>query len=485
LVIDYRTLPAWILRIVIFVALIWICSNEATADYRAVNSSATSNELRYCIDPDWLPYEGLVDGKHVGISSDYLQSVSLNLGFVIKLVPTQSWSESLDYLQQGKCDFTPLLNITPERAQYLLFSDVYFEAPNVLVSLKSEPFLQGFENIGNRTLAIPRGYRLVEYVQQHFPEINLVLAQSEKDGLEKVVKGEAEVFVGSMYTVNAYIQQKGLKELKISGWGGPPDELRFGVVKSKAGLIPKINYALQQISEQQRMDIYRKWHNVAIVDKADYGAVFRIILVLTGFICLLIYRNHLANKHANELEIHNAELEVLKQDLEIKNQELDFLAQHDPLTLLYNRHYFNRRFIDSKPHSHINEPACIVIIDVDFFKQINDNFGHSIGDNVLTLLAKVLKAVVREGDVVARWGGEEFILVCPNLDMIKAVELCQRIAQELDRTDFSHQIKITCSFGVASLMPEEPMMNCLDRADKALYRAKMAGRNQIYTEKRE
>lgn len=485
MVIDYRTLPAWILGVVIFVPLICLRANEATADVHAVNSSVTSNELRYCIDPDWLPYEGLVDGKHIGISSDYLQRVSLNLGLVIKLVPTQSWTESLDYLQQGKCDFTPFLNITPERAQYLLFSEVYFEAPNVLVSLKSEPFLQGFENIGNRTLAIPKGYRLVEYVQQHFPEINLVLAANEKDGLEKVVNGEADVFVGSMYTVNAYIQQEGLSELKISGWGGPPDELRFGVVKSLPELIPKINYALQQISEQQRMDIYRKWHNVAIVDKVDYASVIRIMLVLTGCIFLLLYRNRVANRHATELETHNAELEALKQNLEIKNQELDFLAQHDPLTQLYNRHYFNRRFIDSEPHSHINEPACIVIIDVDFFKQINDNFGHSIGDNVLTLLAKVLKAVVREGDVVARWGGEEFIIVCPNLDMIKAVELCQRIAQELDTTDFSHQIKITCSFGVACLMLEEPMMNCLDRADKALYRAKMAGRNQIYTEKRE
>lgn len=481
LVLDYRNLTSWVVAIVMLVPSVWVNSAQGYVGSRTM-AAISGSALRYCIDPDWLPYEALIYGKHTGLSADYLNAVSSTLSLTLTLVPTTSWSESLSFLQQGKCDLTPLLNITPERERYLLFSDSYFEAPNVLVSLKSEPFLQGFENIGNRSLIVPSGYRLVEYIQQYYPNVRLLFASSEKDGLEKVARGEADVFVGSMFSVNAYIQQKGLTELKISGWGGPPDELRFGVVKSQGELIPKLNYALKQISEEQKLAIYRKWHNVAIIDSIDYDSVIRMLLIFAGVISLLLYRNYLVQKHASRLECHNAELEALRQDLETKNQELNFWAQHDPLTLLYNRYYFNRRFVDITPHPPINGPVCIIIIDIDYFKAVNDNFGHSAGDKVLTLVAAVLKLAVRESDVVARWGGEEFVLVCPSLGISQTCELCKRIATEIEATDFGCEIKITCSFGIAKLKLDEAMMDCLDRADKALYQAKSGGRNQICTE---
>jgi ABC-type amino acid transport substrate-binding protein len=136
------------------------------------------------------------------------------------LVPTSSWRQSLELLKQGACELTPLLNQTPKRNEYLYFSDIFFKSPNVLVSLKSQPFLQGGENIGDRLLAIPKDYRLVEYIQRLYPSINTILTNSERQGLEKVANGEADVFAGSMFSVNAYIQQQGLISLKIAGWGG-------------------------------------------------------------------------------------------------------------------------------------------------------------------------------------------------------------------------------------------------------------------------
>jgi diguanylate cyclase (GGDEF)-like protein len=121
--------------------------------------------------------------------------------------------------------------------------------------------------------------------------------------------------------------------------------------------------------------------------------------------------------------------------------------------------------------------VSLIIIDIDFFKAINDMYGHAIGDKVLVQVAQVLQASVRDGDVVARWGGEEFVIVCKHLDLQGAADLSQRIAKELTQFSFQNNIKVTCSFGVAQLGETETIQTCFERADSALFKAKQSGRN--------
>jgi diguanylate cyclase (GGDEF)-like protein len=158
------------------------------------------------------------------------------------------------------------------------------------------------------------------------------------------------------------------------------------------------------------------------------------------------------------------------------------LAQHDPLTKLYNRQYFKQTFLadtrqtqEKKPQ---NNNISLVMIDIDFFKAINDMHGHAIGDNILVQVAQVLQASVRELDVVARWGGEEFVVVWQHVQLHDAAELCQRITDELTYFHFYHNINVTCSFGIALLGDNEPIQACVERADAALFKAKQSGRNQ-------
>lgn len=160
-------------------------ASASVLEVQPLIDSQSRNIVRYCVDPDWLPYEAIVDGRHTGVSSDYLALLTKYTGLTFMLVPTTSWRQSLELLKQGRCELTPILNQTPKRDQYLYFSEVFFKSPNVLVSLKSQPFLQGFENIGDRLLAIPKDYRLVEYIQQYYPNINTILTNSERQGLEK------------------------------------------------------------------------------------------------------------------------------------------------------------------------------------------------------------------------------------------------------------------------------------------------------------
>lgn len=447
-------------------------------------SVSITQTVRYCVDPDWLPYEGIREGKHLGISSDYINYIESHSSLKFQLVPTSSWTETLSFLQSGQCDLTPMLNKTLIRETYLHFSDVYFRSPNVLVSLKDQPFLQGFENIGARTLAVPKGYRLAEYIQHYYPQIETLTVASEPAGLQSVLDKRADLFVGSMFSVNSYIQQTGFNHLKIAGWGGPEDELRMGVAYGQESLLPVINKALNAVSEQERILIYQKWNNVTVIDETNYSLVYQVICATCLLLLMLGARTYFISQYNRRLTDKNQQLEILRQQLEASNAELEFLSTHDPLTKLYNRHYFNRLFINNEQHDKSARAGmCLVMIDIDYFKEINDTLGHNVGDRILEQVSQVLQHCVRESDVVARWGGEEFVILCQQSSLPLVESLCVRIAERIKHYQFTDNVQLTCSFGVAKLADNEPMMLCFERADRALYRAKAQGRNQMCTDR--
>ncbi|QYJ70765.1 diguanylate cyclase [Shewanella sp. FJAT-51649] len=471
-----------------WVLLLCLCSplsgNAERLASTYLNAAEDANHatqlVRYCVDPDWLPYEAIRDGQHVGISSDYIRYIEAHSALKFSLVPTTSWTQTLDFLQTGRCDLTPLLNKTATREQFLHFSHVYFRSPNVLVSLKEQPFLQGFENIGSRTLAVPDGYRLAEYIQHYYPNVHTIKVASEPAGLEAVLEKKVDLFVGSMFSVNAYIQQTGFNHLKIAGWGGPEDELRVGVSLGHEALLPIINQVLDNVDELERIRIYQKWNNITIIDETNYLLIYQVIAGTLLVIFLLATRTYVISRYNRRLTDKNQQLEVLRLQLEQSNAELEFLSTHDPLTKLYNRHYFNRQFVHEHRAAVSMEGAiCLVMLDIDFFKEINDTLGHAIGDKILMELSSVLQHCVRESDVVARWGGEEFVILCHQTSLDAVKSLCQRIAHAIKDYHFSGDVRLTCSFGIAKLAVNEPMQSCFERADKALYQAKALGRDQI------
>lgn len=425
-----------------------------------------------------MPYEAIENGQHVGMSSEYLALVAKRLGIELALEPTSSWRETLEKLKQGECHLSPMLNRTDERNQYLTFSQVYFYAPNVIVARKDQPFLQSFEHIGPRVMAVAAGYRLHEYLRNHYPNIKTLAVSTERDGLQAVADGQADLFVGSLYSINAYIQQDALHDLKISGWGGPQDELRIGLSHEVAELLPAINQALLTISEEQHLQIQNHWNNLRIVENSNRRLAWQIGLVTLTVILLLSLWNLWIRRYNLKLAEQNQLLEALRHELEQKNAELTYLSSHDPLTKLHNRHYFDHSVLqDNRNPEQLSR--SLILLDIDHFKTVNDTHGHHIGDRILRELADVLRQCVREHDLVARWGGEEFIILCHNAALQDAVALARRIADTLEETRFSLDLPISCSFGIAELETMEPMQQCFERADQALYNAKAQGRNRI------
>jgi len=121
----------------------------------------------------------------------------------------------------------------------------------------------------------------------------------------------------------------------------------------------------------------------------------------------------------------------------------------------------------------------IIICDIDFFKAVNDSYGHLVGDQVLIEIAQILRSNCREVDVVGRWGGEEFLIICPETSAGEAVTVTEKLRSLIEKHDFSEVGNKTASFGVTSGMQNDSVEDILRRADKALYRAKEIGRNRV------
>ena len=172
----------------------------------------------------------------------------------------------------------------------------------------------------------------------------------------------------------------------------------------------------------------------------------------------------------------------IKQRLLVE-QKLQLLADTDTLTGLFNRRAFLKRYNEHEAMAlRYQQPFCLVLLDLDHFKKINDSFGHDIGDRVLIEATKLLTSSLRDVDICARFGGEEFIALLPNTKLEQARVSVERIRKNMADSNITlengRNIAFTSSFGVVEWHQEE-LSELLKKADKALYLAKQNGRNTI------
>jgi diguanylate cyclase (GGDEF)-like protein len=181
------------------------------------------------------------------------------------------------------------------------------------------------------------------------------------------------------------------------------------------------------------------------------------------------------------IDIRTNELNTLNIQLTQKIHEVERLATIDPVTSLANRYFFEQRIeAEVARTKRFYEPLSLIIIDIDHFKQINDQFGHATGDSVLTALANVILQNIREIDVAARWGGDELMIILPNTVLTDAADLAEKLRVLVGKLDVKLGITgFTCSFGVAQYSAGEASKGFTIRADAALYEAKESGRNLV------
>jgi diguanylate cyclase (GGDEF)-like protein len=215
----------------------------------------------------------------------------------------------------------------------------------------------------------------------------------------------------------------------------------------------------------------------SVVNGFELGAVDYIRKPFNGLELKARVRTHVELKKMRE------ELEEKNKSLSDAYEKLEIIATTDPLTKLFNRRIITKKLEEEQIRfERNNNPFSIIITDIDFFKKVNDTYGHNCGDFILKSIADILKNTSRRQDSVSRWGGEEFLLLLPETNAKGAAALAEKLRSKIENITFDNgesQVKVTLTFGVNVYDKVQNIDTLISKADSALYEGKEKGRNCV------
>ncbi len=556
---------------------------------------AQKKSINLCVNPDWMPFESIEDGKHIGMSAEYLRLLESKLPIPFKLVQTQSWEESLAFLEDKKCDMLSLVMPTSAREHLLRFTDSYLKVPVVMATQLKAPYMSDFSMLKHKKIAIVKGYEFLKFLRSEYPNFEIVEVKNIHEGLQKVVDGEVYGYVDTLPTIGYAFQKEFTGELKIAGKFDGSRDFGIGVHRDEPLLYEILQKGVRSIDASTREQLLNNWLSITYENGIDYKIIFKIALVF-GFILSMmlffylrekrlkrqvqqqkalleaiintipnplfyksregyfenvndsfartilglqreevlgkelhdlrgiiafeiidfhleqdraLYEDHNSLEYDSRVELFDGTLRDYKISKTVfrslsgeclgyigimtditqhkeNEKRLELLASIDPLTQLYNRRHFTSmaKHLFNLAMRH-QEALSVVMLDIDNFKQINDTYGHKVGDDVIVSIATILQKLSRESDIVARFGGEEYILLLPKTSREGAMIIAEklRVAVENSSVVLESGEKIYCSvsLGVSevSITHENDIEAAIKRADDALYRSKNSGKNRV------
>lgn len=416
--------------------------------------------IRLCADPDWLPLEAIENGRHVGVAADVMERFSSMLGIPVRLLETGTWTDSLAAAKLRRCDVLAMLMQTDERREYLTFTQPYLHVPLVVATRIEVPYMPHARQLIGKRIGIVQGYSAFELLAERYPGIDIVEVDSVDDGLRRVDAGELYGMVDSLTTLT-YAIQANYHALKIAGQFDELLSFRVGVRSDDPMLLGLLNKAIAAIPQSELQGMLNRHMPAPYEAPKDYSWLWQLGLLVLLVMSLMVYRHLMLQRY---------------------NRKLESLSTTDPLTRLANR----LKLDESLDHQEALAqryayPYSVILCDIDHFKQVNDKHGHLVGDEVLVKFAELLSETVRETDLVGRWGGEEFLVICPNTESFGAQRIAQDMQKRLRARSFLNVGQLTASFGTATRLPGEgdKQDQVISAVDKALYRSKNTGRNRI------
>ncbi|MFP4194126.1 MAG: transporter substrate-binding domain-containing protein [Desulfobacterales bacterium] len=430
--------------------------------------------LRICVHPERPPFEEIdSEGAYRGIASDIIELLAERTGVPIRVLPTESRQESLEAMEEGRCDLLSAVSQNNSEEIGFVVSKPYMESVSVIVAGNAQPYIPDLHSLEGNRLAIEKGDPIAGYLEEGFAQISLQFYSDLNSALKSVAEGKADFAIGSLHRVSYAIHELGLYDLKIAGQTPYKEYLRLGISREDPELNSIMNKALESLSEREVSRITGKWLSIRYDKGIDTVLLIQILAAGSFLIVLFIFWNR-------KLARLNIQLGTAHKKLETKSLELERLSVTDKLTGIFNRMKLEDLLqSEIRRTQRTGRPFSVIMIDVDNFKEVNDSYGHQAGDDVLRQIAGLLKVSVRKADNLGRWGGEEFLIICPDTSDKGAAILAEHLRRSINERDLSVSGGISCSFGVAEHQPEESMDQLLGRVDRTLYRAKRSGRNRV------
>lgn len=464
---DYYKLMGFTKKDIDIDSFVFNYENKNSLTKEETNYLKEKKKITMCIDPSWMPFESIDKNQnHIGMTTDYFKIFEKELNTKFELIKTKNWSESLTLAKEKKCDILSLLKETPERKEFLNFTEPYLSIPLVVATGLEVPFINNVKELSGKKVAFPKGYSSLEYFKKEHPYINIIEVSNVKEGLDLLQDKQVYAFIGTIASIAYESQINYITNIKITGKLYDDWTLGIGVRKDDLTLLNILNKVVMNLNDEQKREILNKWVSIKYENHIDYSLLWKIII---SFIVILLILIYFFNKEKR-----------LKQQLEKAYDELKHLAITDKLTNVYNRHKLDETLeLEKKRADRYDSTFGIMILDIDHFKKINDLFGHHVGDCVLKEFALLLKDNSRDTDIVGRWGGEEFLIIVPETDKESIERFAQNLRKKIEYHNFEYISHLTSSIGTTIYIKNESTESTVNRADKVLYQAKNSGRNCV------
>lgn len=485
----------------------------------------TNNQSRLvlAVETGYAPFVFLDSkGQPSGLAHDYLRLIESKLGVHFSQKRFSSLDDIFQKVRSGEVQIVNAVTNTPSRAQFLMMTEPFISVPNVIIVRKNHSGQMTERELSGLKVSLVKSYAITEHMTNrefHFvPDI----VPDDLSALLNVSFGRSDAAIIDLATASYLISEKGITNLRMAGELPYDIRLSIGSPLDEPMLYSILQKGLNAITDAERKEIKNRWisiSNQSIFSDRQFwvvlGSVLSSLLFILAVIlvwnrtlrqqvairsdALLKEKEALRESEAQNLALvtqYNRDLEqqIAERTAELSelNLKLQQLSEIDGLTGIANRRKLDielgkewRRAIREE------RPLALLMIDIDSFKEYNDQYGHQAGDRCLQLVAEVLNSLIhRTGELVARYGGEEFVVILPGHTIQTAMDIAEKIRQAIQSRQIPHLGNallpiVTISTGVASTIPtqdKEPS-TLLNQADACLYQAKNEGRNRVVTGK--
>ena len=431
--------------------------------------------LRVGMLDDWPPMEFVDDaGNPAGVTVDMFNLLSERLKVDFNIQIYSNFNEMLQALERKEIDLIANVSEQEERRSYARFTDEFWSTQWAVIGPHDTGMVVSTSELNGMRVAIYKDYKLARHLNDTYPQIQVVPVNSLRDGLELLQQGNVDYVVDSVEASSEMVRQAGYLYLRIQILEDLPTYPSLIAVREDyAPLVVMLNKGLRSIGKEERQQLYQNWFSFQVTQGINQAQFRQRMWQIGGVVTLLLTFVVIWNLSLRR------EVSLRRQ----AEQKMRFMATHDDLTQIPNRSLIKERIEQALlQHARHNEILALLFIDLDGFKEVNDQYGHEVGDELLQKLAAILGTAIRKSDTVARFGGDEFVILLTGLlsrddAAIVAEKILHQLAEPVALS--VGEVQVGASIGIA-VYPDDgtDCARLLRVADSLMYRVKQQGKNQ-------
>lgn len=428
------------------------------------------------------------NNNYKGFSVDLFKKIQDSINIDFEYVYFDTWNEVVDAGINGSIDVIFLAQKNKARLAYFDFTDTIISQQNKIITKIGRSSNLTLEELSGLKVAAAKGSAVFEYLKRN--KIDLIPTKSEEEALLSVSNGFADAAISEAVRASHYLEMSNIKNLNIAGNLDYDYHLRIASRNDSPILNIILSKTIDNIPKQDIQALHFKWGFVKDKDSYFNKQALKYLSIIFAIIIPFVFYISILN---NQLRNKVSEKSSALQNLQTAHDEINYLkliaeqeARTDELTHVLNNRGFREKlnkYIEE--YGRIQQTFSLVLLDIDYFKNINDKMGHDTGDKVLSDFARTVKRTLRTCDSIGRVGGEEFAIIYPNTSLLEAVKMTEYLRSIVSSHIFSidnHTFQISASFGVSEFTKQDTSTSLYKKTDVLLYQSKSNGRNRVSSE---